>query len=56
MATAEKALLDMVYLRHQIPFADELERDPLDGDRLSRLLPLYLVSVQRIIERFISTT
>jgi predicted transcriptional regulator of viral defense system len=56
MATAEKALLDTVYLRHQIPFADELEKDPLDLDRLTVLLPLYPVSVQRILQRFISTT
>jgi predicted transcriptional regulator of viral defense system len=56
MATAEKALLDAVYLRHQIPFADELERDPLDWGRLSRLLALYPASVQRSIQRFISTT
>jgi predicted transcriptional regulator of viral defense system len=54
MATAEKALLDAAYLRHVIPFADELERDPLDWGRLSRLLPLYPGSVQQIVQRFIA--
>lgn len=39
MATAEKALLDAVYLRQQTPFADEIEKDSLDWDRLSRPPP-----------------
>jgi predicted transcriptional regulator of viral defense system len=53
MATAEKALLDAAYLRHEIPFADEMEKDPLDLGRLSRLLPLYPGSVQRKVQHLI---
>jgi hypothetical protein len=52
MATAEKALLDAVYLRHQIPLADELEKDALDLGRLSRLTPKYPASVQRMVRNF----
>jgi hypothetical protein len=48
MARAEKALLDAAYLRHEIPFADELEKD-----RLTRLTPKYPASVQRVIRNFI---
>ena len=53
MASAEKALLDAAYLRHKIPFADELEKDLLDLGRLSRLTPRYPASVQRMIRNFI---
>ena len=53
MARAEKALLDAAYLRHEIPFADELEKDLLDVDRLTRLTPKYPASVQRVIRNFI---
>lgn len=54
MATAEKALLDAAYLRHKIPFADEMEKDLLDAGRLNRLTLKFPVSVQRMINRFIS--
>jgi hypothetical protein len=53
MATAEKALPDAAYLRHEIPFADELKKHQLDVGRLTRLTPKYPASVQRMVRNFI---
>ena len=47
MATAEKALLDTVYLRHRLPFADEMEADALDPNQLRRLARHYPPIVAR---------
>lgn len=49
MATAEKALLDAVYLRKGVPFADEIEAGNLDSDKLTALSESYPKSVQREI-------
>ncbi len=37
IATAEKALLDAVYLRKYVPFSDELETDILDPAKLKEM-------------------
>ncbi len=37
IATAEKALLDAVYLRKYVPFSDELETDVLDPVKLKEM-------------------
>ncbi len=49
MATAEKALLDATYLRGRIPFADELETETLDRERLDKLTSFYPNRVQRAV-------
>ena len=49
MATAEKALLDTIYLRRRIPFHDELEVEGLGKEKLKKLSALYPKSVQRNI-------
>lgn len=41
MATPEKALLDTLYLRRRIPFADELELDALSAGRLRSIANHY---------------
>jgi len=52
MAVPEKALLDTIYLRGQIPFADELEIDNLDLFKLMDLSLLYPVSVKKKVKPF----
>ncbi|MBI5605511.1 MAG: hypothetical protein HY879_19445 [Deltaproteobacteria bacterium] len=51
MATAEKALLDTIYLRHRLPLGGELELDDLDPDRLRSLSSFFPPSVVRRIEK-----
>lgn len=50
MATPEKALLDTVYLRKQVPFADELETDLLNPKKMKTLAALYPASVWNKIQ------
>jgi predicted transcriptional regulator of viral defense system len=50
MATIEKALLDTVYLRRQLPFADELETDLLDRAKLMRIAVLYPLRVRTAVK------
>ncbi len=50
LATAEKALLDAVYLRGYVPFIDELELENLDRRNLKESARLYPRSVQRKVE------
>jgi predicted transcriptional regulator of viral defense system len=50
MATIEKALLDTVYLRRQLPFADELETDVLDRAKLMRIAALYPLRVRTAVK------
>jgi predicted transcriptional regulator of viral defense system len=50
MATIEKALLDTVYLRRQLPFADELETDVLDRAKLMRIAVLYPLRVRTAVK------
>ena len=51
MATPEKALLDSVYLRRQVPFADELETDIIDREKLVRIAEVYPPRVWKGLER-----
>jgi predicted transcriptional regulator of viral defense system len=46
MAIPEKALLDLLYLRGRMPFADEIEPDNLDITKLTDLSKSYPKSVQ----------
>jgi predicted transcriptional regulator of viral defense system len=52
MATPEKALLDSVYLRGRVPFADELETEILDRAKLGRVAAFYPGRVKRAVEAF----
>ena len=52
MATPEKALLDAVHLRHKIPFADGLEIDNLNGQKLTNLATLFPKTVQKRVAQF----
>ena len=47
LALPEKALLDTIYLRKRIPFADELEWDHFDRERLEKLSELFPYSVRK---------
>lgn len=49
LASPEKALLDTIYLRKRIPFADELELDNINKDNLARLARDFPSSVKRQI-------
>lgn len=52
MATPEKALLDAAHLRHKIPFADELEIDNLNKEKLTNLAALFPKAVQKLVAQF----
>jgi hypothetical protein len=47
LATPEKALLDLLYLRGQIPFRDELELSDVDVERLQQFSKKFPKTVQR---------
>jgi hypothetical protein len=49
LATPEKALLDLLYLRGQIPFADELELSEVDFERLHQFSKTFPKTVQKKI-------
>ena len=49
LATPEKALLDLLYLRGQIPFADELELSEVDFERLYQFSKTFPKTVQKKI-------
>jgi hypothetical protein len=51
LALPEKALLDAVYFRRTVPFADELEIDLLDVDRLRRMSWSFPLRVRAAVER-----
>jgi predicted transcriptional regulator of viral defense system len=51
MATAEKALLDSLYLRHRVPQRGELELDGLDPNRIRSLAAFFPPSVVRRMEK-----
>jgi hypothetical protein len=51
LALPEKALLDAVYFRRTVPFADELEMDLLDVDRLRRMARSFPVRVRAAVDR-----
>jgi len=50
MATPEKALLDLVYLRKTIPFKDEIDSDRVDPERLLEMAAKYPKSVRQKIQ------
>lgn len=54
IATAEKALLDAIYLRKYVPFRDELEMDRLDPDKVKELSAPYPASARRAAEGLFS--
>jgi hypothetical protein len=55
LALPEKALLDTLYLRKRIPFADELEADHLDKDILQRMAAAFPAIVnKRLAEQLFS--
>lgn len=47
LATPEKALLDILYLRGRIPFSDELELSDVDFERLYRLSQKFPKTVRK---------
>ena len=49
MASPEKAFLDAVYLRRRLPFADELEKDILDTEKLAKVAVFYPGRVRRTV-------
>jgi hypothetical protein len=49
LATPEKALLDLLYLRGQIPFADELELGEVDLEKLHQFSKPFPKTVQKKI-------
>lgn len=46
LALPEKALLDTVYLRKRVPFADELDLDVLDKEKLAQMAEPFPASVK----------
>jgi predicted transcriptional regulator of viral defense system len=48
LATPEKALLDCVYYRNFVPFADELELEELDRELLREMALSFPVRVQKM--------
>ena len=56
LASPEKALLDAVYMRGAIPFADELEMDRLDTAKLAELAASFPLTVRRKISNLTGMT
>ena len=52
LATPEKALLDCVYYRNFVPFADELEREELDLEILQNMAFSFPVRVQKMVAAY----
>lgn len=52
LATPEKALLDCVYYRNFVPFADELEREELDRELLRNMAIYFPVRVQKMVAAY----
>ena len=50
LATPEKALLDAIYLRKRVPFADELELDRLDREKLQTMAEEFPAVVKKRLE------
>jgi hypothetical protein len=53
LAGAEKALLDTIYLRKRLPFADELELDRLDREKLQKMAEKFPAVVKKRLEEII---
>lgn len=56
LAQPEKALLDHIYYRHALPFADELELDMLDAGRLREMAQSFPLRVRSLVEKIWSQT
>ena len=54
LATPEKALLDIIYLRKGVPVADEIETDALDLVKLQKLADLYPLRVREQALRLVA--
>ncbi len=54
MALQEKALLDTIYLRQHIPFADELDLDNIQKDKLMSLSDLFPAIVRKRLEAMLA--
>jgi predicted transcriptional regulator of viral defense system len=54
MALPEKALLDTIYLRQHIPFADELDLDNIQKDKLMSLSELFPAIVRKRLEAMLA--
>ena len=54
MALPEKALLDTIYLRQHIPFADELDLDNIQKDKLMSLSDLFPAIVRKRLEAMLA--
>ncbi|MFA5757408.1 MAG: hypothetical protein WC883_09825 [Smithellaceae bacterium] len=54
MALQEKALLDTIYLRQHIPFADELDLDNIQKDKLMSLSELFPAIVRKRLEAILA--
>ena len=54
MALPEKALLDTIYLRQHIPFADELDLDNIQKDKLMSLSALFPAIVRKRLEAMLA--
>jgi hypothetical protein len=53
LAEPEKALLDTIHLRKRVPFADELELDRLDREKLQTMAESFPVVVKKRLEEII---
>ena len=56
LATPEKALLDLLYLRGEIPLADELEIGEIDFEKLQHFSKKFPKTVQSKISRLIPSS
>lgn len=56
LALAEKALLDCLYYRNRVPFADELEREAFDVERLWEMAKPFPARVREMVESIAEVT
>jgi hypothetical protein len=47
LALPEKALLDTVHLRKNVPFQDEMDLDAIDQDKLARMAEPFPIAVKK---------
>lgn len=53
LALPEKALLDCIYYRKTVPFADELEIEELDTTRLREMAQPFPARVRKMVEKLV---
>jgi hypothetical protein len=56
LAQPEKALLDHIYYRNALPFADELELDMLDAERLQKMAKSFPLRVREMVFKVFPAT